>query len=163
PSKAETRVRKKIKNILDRNNINYYFNSPGDDFHFRFRTKDHLVYEHRLSTASKTNLDFFVVLGIKLDPNAYDRICHLSQMFNDNLNNCILRVNMEIGSLTLHNSESLNHCNLDELLILSNIYEIDNYASDIIWAFNKLLQSNEEAVFIFAEMLNRADKKHMPV
>ncbi len=159
--KAETRIHTHIKRILDRNNIKYSITSPSNDIQFRFETEDHLLYAINISTESKTDVVFFVSFNLNLNPNAYDRICHLSQLFNDHLRNCILRLNMEHQNMSLQCSLPLEHCHLNPDAVLSAISEIDRYATDIIWSFNKLLHSNDEAVFIFAEMVERINNKHL--
>jgi hypothetical protein len=54
----------------------------------------------------------------------------------------------------------LDYAQLRPELIEGRLHDINFYSADILWAFNKLLKTDEEAVFVFAELVERAQGKN---
>ena len=159
PGKAAKRVHNDIKRTLEKNNIRYSVISPSNDIEFRFQNDNELIYSQYISFESKSELKCYISFGLQLTENAYDRICHLSQLFNDRLRHCTLRIHMEEKSMTLYGSIPMEHCHLNGETLDEVFYAYDRYANDILWAFHRLLSSDEEAVFVFAELVERINAK----
>jgi hypothetical protein len=155
PGKAESRVRKSIVTLLDSLNIRYSLIRPNNDIEFRISNNEGGFYSSYIHFSAKTDLSFYVSFPLVLNPEDYDRICHLSQMFNDRMNDAILRVNMENKELILFSTIPLDYCDVNVHLFQDRLYGLDRYANDIHWSFNKMIESGEEAVFVFAEMVER--------
>jgi len=159
PAKAEQRVRKEIISFLDGLNIRYNLIRPNEDIEFRISNNDGSFYSNYLSFYSKTELCFYISFSLVLNPDDYDRICHLAQMFNDRMKDATLRVNMENKEIVLFSSIPMEYCDINMYLFQDRLYGLDNYAMDIHWAFNKMFHSGEEAVFVFAELVERINAK----
>jgi hypothetical protein len=160
PKYKVMRVQDDVKKILTDAQIRYRVNVPDDDIEFSFSGDDGQSYSFYLSTESKTHLRFYVTFSLDLYPEAYDRLCHLSQMFNDRIVDLNLRLNMEHGKISLFSSITLDYAQLRPELIEGRLHDINFYSADILWAFNKLLKTDEEAVFVFAELVERAQEKN---
>ena len=159
PGKAESRVRKEIISFLDGMNIRYNLIRPNEDIEFRISNNEGGSYSNYLSFHSKTELCFYVSFPLFLNPDDYDRICHLSQMFNDRMKDVTLRLNMENKEIILFSSIPMDYCDVNFHLFQDRLYGLDSYAQDIHWAFNKMFHSGEEAVFVFAELVERGKGK----
>jgi len=155
PGKAETRVRKVILALLDGMNIRYSLIRPNDDIEFRISNNEGGFYSNYISFHSKTDLSFYVSFPLILNSNDYDRICHLAQMFNDRMKDATLRLNMENKEILLFSSIPMDYCDVNPHLFQDRLYGMDRYATDIHWAFNKMIESGEEAIFVFAELVER--------
>jgi hypothetical protein len=162
PGKAESRVRKAIVTLLDSLNIRYSLIRPNNDIEFRISNNEGGFYSNYIHFSSKTDLSFYVSFPLVLIPEDYDRICHLSQMFNDRMNDATLRVNMENKELILFSTIPLDYCDVNIHLFQDRLYGLDRYANDIHWSFNQLIESGEEAVFVFAEMVERSKISDSP-
>ena len=92
-------------------------------------------------------------------PEAYDRLCHLAQMFNDRMSDITLQLNMEGQSLHLFSSIPMDYAQVHPEVVDYRLYNLTSYATDISWAFDKLLKTGEEAVFVFAELVERINAK----
>ena len=160
PKYKVMRVQDDVKKILTDAQIRYRVNVPDDDIEFSFSGDDGQSYSFYLSTESKTHLRFYVTFSLDLYPEAYDRLCHLSQMFNDRIVDVNLRLNMEHRRISLFSSIPLDYAQLSPEFIEGRLYDMNFYAADILWAFNKLLKTEEEAVFVFAELVERAQEKN---
>ena len=156
PRKAEKRVRKAILTLLDSLNIRYSLIRPNNDIEFRISNNEGGFYSNYIYFSSKTDLSFYVSFPLILNPEDYDRICHLSQMFNDRMNDATLRVNMENKEIILFSTIPWDYCDVNIHLFQDRLYGLDRYATDIHWSFNKMIESGEEAVFVFAEMIERS-------
>jgi hypothetical protein len=53
----------------------------------------------------------------------------------------------------------MDYCDVNFHLFQDRLYGLDSYAQDIHWAFNKMFHSGEEAVFVFAELVERGKGK----
>jgi len=160
PQYKVKRVQHDVKKILTDAQIRYRVNVPDDDIEFSFYGEDGQSYSFYLSTESKTHLRFYVMFSLDLSPEAYDRLCHLSQMFNDRIVDVNLRLNMENRQITLFSSIPLEYAQLRPDWVEGRLHDMNFYAADILWAFNKLLKTEEEAVFVFAELVERAQGKN---
>jgi hypothetical protein len=159
PNYSEGRVRKAILTLLDGMKIRYNLIRPNDDIEFRISNDNGGFYTNYLSFYSKTDLSFYVSFPLILNPDDYDRICHMSQMFNDRMKDATLRVNMEGKELVLASIIPLDYCDVNMHLLQDRLYGLDSYAIDIHWAFNKMIETGEDAVFVFAELVERAQGK----
>jgi hypothetical protein len=155
PKKAESRVRKLITTLLDGMNIRYSLIRPNNDIEFRISNNEGGFYSNYISFYSKTELCFYVSFPLILNSNDYDRICHLAQMFNDRMKDATLRLNMENKEIILFSSIPMDYCDVNPHLFQDRLYGMDRYANDIHWAFNKMIESGEEAIFVFAELVER--------
>jgi hypothetical protein len=108
---------------------------------------------------SKSHLCFYVSFTHTLVSEAYDRLCHLGQMFNDRMSDVTLQLNMEGGSLHLFSSIPMDYAQVRPEIVDHRLYNLTSYATDISWAFDKLLKTDEEAVFVFAELVERNNAK----
>jgi hypothetical protein len=70
-----------------------------------------------------------------------------------------LQLNMEAGSLHLFSSIPMDYAQVHSDLVDHRLYNLTRYATDISWAFDKLLKTDEEAVFVFAELVERINAK----
>ena len=156
PKNAESYVHHRIKKMLTEIKIRYAIDSPSNDIHFSFVNEEHTGYAFQLSTSSKTHLCIYVVFSVELNPESYDRICHLSQMFNDHLAGMVVRLEMDKRRLTMYSELPLDYCHVNDEIIAERLYTMNRFARDIVWAFDKLMHTDEEAVFIFSEMVERA-------
>lgn len=156
PQKAEARVRKVITTLLDGMSIRYSLIRPNDDIEFRISNKEGGFYSNYISFHLKNELSFYVSFPLVLNSNDYDRVCHLSQMFNDRMKDATIRLNMENKEIILFSSIPLDYCDVNSHLFQDRLYGLDRYASDIQWAFNKMIESGEEAIFVFAELVERS-------
>jgi hypothetical protein len=62
---------------------------------------------------------------------------------------------MEAESLHLFSSIPLDYAQVRPEVVDYRLYNLTKYATDISWAFDKLLKTGEEAVFVFAELVDR--------
>jgi hypothetical protein len=70
-----------------------------------------------------------------------------------------LQFNMEGGSLHLFSSIPMDYAQVHPEVVDYRLYNLMSYATDISWAFDKLLKTDEEAVFVFAELVERNNAK----
>jgi len=74
-----------------------------------------------------------------------------------------LRVNMENKEIILFSTIPLDYCDVNIQIFQDRLYGLDRYATDIHWSFNKMIESGEEAVFVFAEMIERSKISDTPI
>jgi predicted dithiol-disulfide oxidoreductase (DUF899 family) len=156
PKKAERYVHNRIKKMLTETKIRYAVDSESNDIQFSFVDDQQKGYAFHLSTSSKTQLCIYVVFSIDLNPESYDRICHLSQMFNDHLAGMVVRLEMDKRRLTMYSELPLDYCHVNDEIIAERLYTMNRFSRDIVWAFDKLMHTEEQAVFVFAEMVERS-------
>lgn len=155
PGKALNRVHNDLKKLFDERALKYSIVVHNKDIELGFDCEDGHRYKIVCSVESNTHLCFYVSFSHTLLPEAYDRLCHLSQMFNDRMSDVSLQLNMESQSLHLFSSIPLDYAQLNTDVIDYRMHNLTTYATDVSWAFDKLLMTEEEAVFVFAELVDR--------
>ncbi len=155
PGKAANRVHNDLKKLLTERELKYSIVVHNKNIELGFDCENGHKYKIVCSIESNTHLCFYVSFSHTLLPEAYDRMCHLSQMFNDRMSDVTLQLNMESESLHLFSSIPLSFAQVQEEVVDYRMYNLTNYANDISWAFDKLLSTGEEAVFVFAELVDR--------
>lgn len=159
PSKAANRVHYDIKKLLKERELRYSIAMHNKNIELAFDCENGYRYQVVCSIESNSHLCFYVSFTHTLIPEAYDRLCHLSQMFNDRMSDVTLQLNMEAGSLHLFSSIPMEYAQVHPDLVDHRLYNLTRYATDISWAFDKLLKTDEEAVFVFAELVERINAK----
>jgi hypothetical protein len=84
----------------------------------------------------------------------------LASHFNNKLNFGMVKVDLELNCVELfHKEKNLNYLLFPDLLEadISDHYFI---ALDCMWAFNQLIESGDDPVFIFSELLNKKERKN---
>jgi hypothetical protein len=66
---------------------------------------------------------------------------------------------MEGQSLHLFSSIPMDYAQVHSEVVDYRLYNLTSYATDISWAFDRLLKTGEEAVFVFAELVERINAK----
>ena len=155
PGKAANRVHNDLRKLLTERELKYSIVVHNKNIELGFDCENGHKYKIICSIESNTHLCFYVSFSHTLLPEAYDRMCHLSQMFNDRMSDVTLQLNMESESLHLFSSIPLSFAQVQEEVVDYRMYNLTNYANDISWAFDKLLSTGEEAVFVFAELVDR--------
>lgn len=155
PGKALNRVHNDLKKLFNERGLKYSIVVHNKDIELGFDCEDGHRYKIVCSVESNTHLCFYVSFSHTLLPEAYDRLCHLSQMFNDRMSDVSLQLNMESQSLHLFSRIPLDYAQLNTDVIDYRMHNLTTYATDVSWAFDKLLMTEEEAVFVFAELVDR--------
>lgn len=159
PGKADVRVHKDLIQLLDERKLRYSVVSHNKNIELGFDCEDGHKYRIICSIESNSHLCFYVSFTHTLIPEAYDRLCHLAQMFNDRMADVTLRLDMETESLHLFSSIPMDYAQLNLEVVDYRLYNLTRYATDVSWAFDKLLKTGEEAVFVFAELVERINGK----
>ena len=155
PAKADLRVHNDLIKLLDERKLRYSVVSNNKNVEVGFDCENGHRYQVVCSIESNSHLCFYVSFTHTLIPEAYDRLCHLGQMFNDRMSDVTLQLNMEGGSLHLFSSIPMDYAQVRQEIVDHRLYNLTRYATDISWAFDKLLNTDEEAVFVFAELVER--------
>ena len=155
PGKADVRVHNDLIKLLDERKLSYSVVSHNKNVEVGFDCENGHRYQVACSIESKNHLCFYVSFTLTLIPEAYDRLCHLGQMFNDRISDVTLQLNMEGGSLHLFSSIPMDYAQVRPEVVDYRLYNLTKSATDISWAFDKLLKTGEEAVFVFAELVER--------
>ena len=155
PGKASTRVHNDLIDLLNERKLRYSIAMHNKNIELGFDCEDGHRYQIICSIEWKNHLCFYVSFTHTLVPEAYDRLCHLAQMFNDRMSDVTLRLNMEGESLHLFSSIPMDYAQVLPEAVDNRLYNLTSYATDISWAFDKLLKTDEEAVFVFAELVER--------
>jgi hypothetical protein len=159
PSKASNRVHDDLKKLLKERELRYSIAMHNKNIELAFDCENGHRYQVVCSIESTSHLCFYVSFTHTLIPEAYDRLCHLAQMFNDRMSDVTLQLNMEGGSLHLFSSMPMDYAQVRPDSVDHRLYNLTRYATDISWAFDKLLKTGEEAVFVFAELVERINAK----
>lgn len=159
PGKADVRVHNDLIKLLDERKLRYSVVSNNKNVELGFDCENGHRYQIVCSIESKSHLCFYVSFTHTLVSEAYDRLCHLGQMFNDRMSDVTLQLNMEGGSLHLFSSIPMDYAQVRPEIVDHRLYNLTSYATDISWAFDKLLKTDEEAVFVFAELVERNNAK----
>ena len=159
PAKADVRVHNDLIKLLDERKLRYSVVSNNKNVEVGFDCENGHSYQVVCSIESNSHLCFYVSFTHTLIPEAYDRLCHLGQMFNDRMSDVTLQLNMEGGSLHLFSSIPMDYAQVRPEIVDHRLYNLTRYATDISWAFDKLLKTDEEAVFVFAELVERNNAK----
>lgn len=159
PGKADERVHNTLIKLLDERKLRYSVVSHNKNIEVGFDCENGHRYQIACSIESKNHLCFYVSFTHTLIPEAYDRLCHLGQMFNDRMSDVTLRLNMEGGSLHLFSSNPMEYAQVRPEVVDHRMHNLSKYATDIAWAFDKLLQTGEEAVFVFAELVEKLNSR----
>jgi hypothetical protein len=159
PNKASNRVHDDLKKLLKERELRYSIAMHNKNIELAFDCENGHRYQVVCSIESNSHLCFYVSFTHTLIPEAYDRLCHLAQMFNDRMSDVTLQLNMEAGSLHLFSSIPMDYAQVRPDSVDHRLYNLTRYATDISWAFDKLLKTDEEAVFVFAELVERINAK----
>jgi hypothetical protein len=159
PEKAASRVHNDLKTLLNQRELKYSIAMQNKDIDLAFDCENGHRYRLVCSIESKNHLCFYVSFTHTLIPEAYDRLCHLAQMFNDRMSEVILQLNMERECLHLFSSIPMDYAQLRPEVVDYRLYNLTTYANDVAWAFDKLLSTGEEAIFVFAELVERNNSK----
>ena len=159
PKKAQSRVHNDLKKLLNERELKYSIVMHNKDIELAFDCENGQRYKLVCSIESNSHLCFYVSFTHSLIPEAYDRLCHLAQMFNERMSDVILQLNMEGESLHLFSSIPLDYAQVRPEVVDNRLYNLTTYAHDVSWAFDKLLKTGEEAVFVFAELVERNNAK----
>ena len=159
PNKASNRVHDDLKKLFKERELRYSIAMHNKNIELAFDCENGHRYQVVCSIESNSHLCFYVSFTHTLIPEAYDRLCHLSQLFNDRMSDVTLQLNMEAGSLHLFSSSPMDYAQVRPDSVDHRLYNLTRYATDISWAFDKLLKTDEEAVFVFAELVERINAK----
>jgi hypothetical protein len=159
PGKADVRVHNDLIKLLDERKLRYSVVSHNRNIEVGFDCENGHRYQVACSIESKNHLCFYVSFTHTLFPEAYDRLCHLGQLFNDRMSDVTLQLNMEGGSLHLFSSIPMDYAQVRQEVVDNRMYNLTRFATDVSWAFDKLLKTDEEAVFVFAELVERNNAK----
>ena len=155
PGKADVRVHGDLIKLLDERKLRYSVVSHNKNIEVGFDCDNGHRYQVACSVESKNHLCFYVSFTHTLVPEAYDRLCHLGQLFNDRMSDVTLQLNMEGGSLHLFSSIPMDYAQVRLEVVDNRMYNLTRFATDVSWAFDKLLKTDEEAVFVFAELVEK--------
>jgi hypothetical protein len=155
PGKSASRVHNDLKKLLNERELKYSIAMHNKNIELGFDGENGHKYQIICSIESNSHLCFYVSFTHTLFPEAYDRLCHLAQLFNDRMSDVTLQLNMEAESLHLFSSIPLDYAQVRPEVVDYRLYNLTKYATDISWAFDKLLKTGEEAVFVFAELVDR--------
>jgi hypothetical protein len=155
PEKASSRVHNDLIKLLNERKLRYSIAMHNKNIELEFDCENGHRYKIVCSIESNKHLCFYVTFTHHLFPEAYDRLCHLGQMFNDRMSDVTLQLNMDGGSLHLFSSIPMDYAQVHPEVVDYRLYNLTSYGTDISWAFDKLLKTGEEAVFVFAELVER--------
>ena len=82
PKKAQSRVHNDLKKLLNERELKYSIVMHNKDIELAFDCENGQRYKLVCSIESNSHLCFYVSFTHSLIPEAYDRLCHLAQMFN---------------------------------------------------------------------------------
>jgi hypothetical protein len=159
PGKADVRVHNDLIKLLDERKLRYSVVSHNKNIEVGFDCENGHRYQVACSIESKNHLCFYVSFTHTLIPEAYDRLCHLGQLFNDRMSDVTLQLNMEGGSLHLFSSIPMDYAQVRPEVVDHRMYNLTRFATDVSWAFDKLLKTDEEAVFVFAELVEKLNSE----
>ena len=160
PGKASIRVHEDLKKLLNERKLKYSIAMHNKNIEMGFDCENGHRYQIVCSIESNKHLCFYVSFTHTLFPESYDRVCHLAQMFNDRMSDVTLQLNMEGESLHLFSSIPMDYAQVNPEIVDYRMYNLTSYSTDVSWAFDKLLRTGEEAVFVFAELVERAQEKN---
>jgi len=120
----------------------------------KFSNHDDIIYDYNVFLNEETQKLVIYTTIINAYHSDKSRDCLvLASHFNSKLNHGIVTVNPEGSSVSYFREVDLfTYCFFPERIIpfIESHYHTSN---DVLWAFNKLLTTDEDPIFIFSELL----------
>lgn len=120
-------------------------NNESIKFHFRIEA-DNLVYS--------------ALILPEFDVDRTNDILVLSAHFNSLLTFGMVRVDLKNNYVELVHKESLVSYHFFSGEIMNDLRRHYNVANDCLWAYNEMITSGEDPVFIMSELLRRIEKEN---
>ena len=142
-----------------------------ENFHFGQYDSDKHIVSTFTADESKTPVDFhFFVSENSLDLRVsivanFDTVrttdlLVLASHFNSLLNFGMVKVNLKSNYVEFYYSGNLLSYLFYPQLIHDDIVQHYRISLDCFWAFNQLIETGEDPVFIFSELLDKIDQKN---
>jgi hypothetical protein len=111
-------------------------------------------------TVTSNKLEYSAVLLKSFDEERTNDILVLASHFNGLLNFGLVKVNIKYNYVAFVYAGDLITYMLYPREIENDCYDHYDLTKDCVWSFNRLMETGEDPVFVFSELLQRNDEKN---
>jgi hypothetical protein len=161
PNRADD-VWESLKKYHKENGINYgtYEKEKYIETSFSLDDDNKIVKRYHYFIDEKNDfLKSIIYISEGFDSAKSKDILILASHFNSLMSKGLIRVNTEKGTISMEYRISLIVPYFSEAEIHFQCLEHFNHSRDIVWAFNRLLISDEDPVFIMVDLMRKLEEK----
>ena len=134
----------------------------------QYEKEKQIVCSYKMNDNHSANFDYYlydgelyfrsIILSSFDDERTHD-VLLLASHFNNLINFGIVKVNMRDNSISLNYSRDLLTFSLFPKEIAHNITRHCNLTLDCFWAFDTLIKTGDDPVFVFSELMRRIEER----